>query len=102
MSSATAHIPPAAIGALCLLSACAPPTPERAADRCEQRARLAQGPSGSVTVGVNSSEGPFLNGRVAISADYLDGRDPLLVYRTCVIDLTGAEPIRPPRLRIRR
>ena len=40
-----------------LAAACTPMTPERAADRCEERARAAQGPEVGVTVGANSSSG---------------------------------------------
>jgi hypothetical protein len=33
-----------------------------------------------------------------VSSDYLTGRDPLEVYESCVIERTGALPIRPPAL----
>ncbi len=81
------------------LAACGPVTPERAAVRCEERARAAQGPSGNVTIGVNSESGPYTRAEIGVSADYLQGRDPLEVYRSCVVGLTGAEPYRPPVLR---
>lgn len=87
--------------AAALLAACepVPMSPERAAALCEERARAAQGPTGSVTIGANSEEGPFAGAEIGLSADYLSGRDPLEVYERCVIDRTGALPIRPPRLR---
>jgi hypothetical protein len=90
---------PLAAGAL-LLAACeqVPVDPEQAALQCEQRARGAQGPTGSVTIGASSDDGPFLGTEIGLSGDYLAGRDPLQVYQDCVVQKTGALPIRPPRL----
>ena len=87
--------------ALLALSACepVPVDPERAARQCEERARAAQGPTGQVSVGVNSEDGPQAGVAIGLSGDYLAGRDPLQVYEQCVVDRTGALPIRPPRLR---
>lgn len=82
-----------------LATACTPVSPERAADRCEERARAAQGPEVGVTVGANSRTGGFASGSISISADALRGRDPIDVYESCVFNLTGELPIRPPRLR---
>ena len=81
------------------LAACTPISPERAADRCEERARAAQGPEVGLTIGANSNSGPFMGGSVSISSDAIMGRDPVAVYEECVFDLTGEAPIRPPRLR---
>lgn len=83
------------------LSACAPVmmSPEAAADICEEQARAAQGPTGRVTVGVNSNSGPSTSVEVGLSSDFLAGRDPLEVYRECVRRRSGQEPIRPPVLR---
>ena len=81
------------------LAACTPISPERAADRCEERARAAQGPQVGVTVGANSNSGPFASGSISISSDAIMGKDPVAVYEECVINLTGELPIRPPRLR---
>lgn len=87
--------------AAALLAACepVPMTPERAAALCEERARDAQGPTGAVTIGASSEDGPFAGARVGLSTDFLTGRDPLEVYESCVIARTGAPPVRPPRLR---
>jgi hypothetical protein len=84
-----------------LLAACepVPVDPERAAQACEQRAQAAQGPTGAVTIGASSDDGPFGGVAIGVSGDYLAGRDPLAVYEECVVDRTGALPIRPPRLR---
>ena len=83
------------------LAACELPpiSPERAAERCEDRARAAQGPEVSATFGVNSNSGGFASGSVGISSDYLRGLDPVAVYESCVQNLTGEPPIRPPQLR---
>ena len=82
------------------LAACEvpPPSPEQAAKRCEQRARGAQGPQTEITLGVNSQTGGFARGSVGISTDYLRGFDPVAVYESCVQNLTGEPPIRPPQL----
>lgn len=80
-------------------AACSPITPERAADRCEERARAAQGPEVGLTVGANSNSGAFGSGSISISSDAIRGLDPLAVYESCVMNLTGEPPIRPARLR---
>ena len=87
-----------ALASLLVLAACGTVTPERAAQRCEERAQAAMGPQGTVTVGVNSQSGGFASGNITFSSDYLTGRDPYEIYRTCVIDMTGQEPYRPPVL----
>lgn len=87
--------------AAALLSACepVPMDPVRAAAFCEEQARAAQGPTGSVTLGASSDDGPFLGTEIGLSSDFLTGRDPVAVYEECVLARTGAAPIRPPRLR---
>lgn len=87
--------------ALMPLTACAPAvlSPERAAAVCEAQARAAQGPTGSIAIGLNSKSGPFTSAQIGVSGDYLAGRDPVEVYSQCVIAKTGVGPIRPPRLR---
>ena len=87
---------------IALLAACGPQPPmdpQRAAEICEEQARAAQGPTGSVTVGVNSNSGPSTDVEIGLSSDFLSGRGPLEVYRSCVFQKTGAEPVRPPNLR---
>lgn len=86
---------------LLALSACEAPlmSPERAAEVCEERARAAQGPTGSVTFGVNSRTGNYAGAEIGLSSDYLTGRDPLAVYEECVYQRSGQGPVRPPRLR---
>ncbi len=91
---------PFALLALALLAACetGPMDPLQAARLCEERARAAQGPGGSVEVGASSSDGPFLGVGLTLSSDYLSGRDPQEVYRTCAVERTGTEPVRPAAL----
>lgn len=83
------------------VAACTPPllSPERAADICEDQARAAQGPTGNVTVGANTSDGPFSSVSIGLSSDFLTGRDPLEVYEQCVFQRSGQPPVRPPDLR---
>lgn len=83
-----------------LAAACTPVPvdPEDAAQQCEERARAAQGPTGTVTAGVNSQTGGFGGIEIGITSDFLRGADPLEVYSDCVWDLTGQSPIRPPEL----
>lgn len=85
--------------ALVAATACAPMTPERAADRCEERARAAQGPEIGLTMGVSNETGVFGGASLGISTDAIMGRDPLAVYESCVMNLTGELSIRPARLR---
>ncbi|PYE84760.1 hypothetical protein [Pseudoroseicyclus aestuarii] len=93
-----------AIGAVlagCLLAGCAraPMDPISAADYCEQRARAAQAPTGSVAVGASSGGRVRSGVSIGVSADLLSGRDPTTVYNSCVFERTGRAPIRPPSLR---
>jgi len=76
-----------------------PPDPALTADRCEERARAAQGPTGEISFGANSNEGNFAEASVGVSSDFLRGDDPALVYERCVFQRTGELPIRPPVLR---
>jgi len=83
------------------LAACdlPPPDPARVADQCEERARAAQAPTASLTLGASSRSGGFAEGSVGITSDFLRGADPVQVYERCVFERTGAPPIRPPVLR---
>lgn len=87
-----------AAGLLLALAACGPVSPESAADRCEERARAAQGPTVGLTLGANSNSGPFASGSIGITSDAIRGRDPVEVYESCVFRLTGEMPVRPVRL----
>lgn len=73
--------------------------PLRAAEICEERARAAQGPTGSITFGANSRSGASASTQIGVTGDFLSGRDPLEIYESCVISRTGQPPVRPPVLR---
>ncbi|MEO1537039.1 MAG: hypothetical protein AAFR73_04855 [Pseudomonadota bacterium] len=79
------------------LGACGPVSPERAADMCEERARAATGPTGEIGVGVGS-DGAKGSLEIGVTSDYILGRDPYIVYETCVREKTGQGPIRPLEL----
>ena len=83
------------------VAGCGPVNPELAAQRCEERARAAQGPTGGVTIGTNSRTGGFVAAEIGISSDFVQGVDPTVIYDRCVFEMTGALPIRPPVLRAR-
>ena len=89
------------LAAAVLLAGCEipPMDPLRAAEVCDQQARAAQGPTGEITLGSNSEDGPYLDTEIGLSSDFITGRDPVEVYEQCVFARTGAPPIRPPRLR---
>lgn len=88
------------LGLVLALTACnIPVSPQQAADRCEDRARAAQAPEGSLSIGTNSNTGPFASASVSVSSDFVRGTDPVALYESCVFNLTGELPIRPPRLR---
>lgn len=94
----------ALIPTICLIgvaAACTPPPvdPARVAAQCEERARAAAGPTGSVTVGANSRTGAYSGFEVGITSDYLAGRDPAEVYAQCYFARTGSYPATPPSLR---
>jgi hypothetical protein len=86
---------------LTAFSACAPAPmdPERAAILCEDRARSSGGPSGSVTMSINSQSGPSIDGEIMVTGDYVRGLDPIQVYEMCVFQRTGQPPIRTPVFR---
>ena len=86
---------------LAAVASCGPVNPEIAAQRCEARARAAQGPTGAVEFGVNSKSGAFTRAEIGVSSDFLRSRDPAQVYDACVLQMTGELPIRPPVLRAR-
>ncbi|NNE89788.1 MAG: hypothetical protein HKN27_17100 [Silicimonas sp.] len=76
------------------LAGCGPMSPDRAADLCEDRARAATGITGEIGIGIGS-DGPGGNVELGVTSDYLQGRDPYVVYEECVRQKTGQGPIRP-------
>ena len=85
------------LGGALLLTACGPISPERAARECEERAQKAKGVSGQVRVGAGTG-GVKTGIDLAVTTDFLRGRDPEEVYIQCVQTKTGQAPYRPPRL----
>lgn len=79
---------------MAIIASCGPVSPELAAQRCEDRARAAAGPTGELTLGAGS-EGFHSGVEIGITSDFLLGRDPYLVYESCVYNMTGQGPIRP-------
>lgn len=86
---------------LAVLASCGPQIvdPEAADAICEERARAAQAPTGEITFGINSNTGTSTSAAIGISSDFIRGLDPDLVYDRCVLEMTGAGPIRRPVLR---
>lgn len=87
---------PAAL--LLSLAACGPVSGIEAADRCEERARNAVGPTGEARLGVNSEKGVVGGVELTVTSDFVAGRDPQIVYENCVFQLTGEGPVRPLKL----
>lgn len=79
---------------LLLLAACGPMSLEQAERQCIEPARLAQQPRGTVGI-VAGNHGAGAFGSVTISSDYLQGRDPDIVYGDCVRARAGQSPSRP-------
>ena len=78
-----------------LLSACGPIPLADAERHCFDRARLAEHPRGSVAFGVGSGGRRGAGATIAISGDYLMGRDPSAVYDQCVMQQSGLPPSQP-------
>lgn len=87
-----------AIGLLAFVVACGPVSPEIAARQCEERARAATGPTGSVGVGISSDGDTAGHFEIGITSDAIYGRDPYEVYDSCVRQKSGQGPIRPLNL----
>jgi hypothetical protein len=77
------------------LTACGPMTVAEAERQCLERARLAKGPTGEVTIGVGSGGKTSAGIEVEIGSDFLLGRDPSAVFESCVMQKTGEMPSRP-------
>lgn len=74
-----------------LLAACGPISREAAERQCFERAHLASGPHGKIAVG-GGTGGATGGVEVAISSDYIMGRDPAEVYDSCVYQKSGQMP----------
>lgn len=81
-----------------LLAACGeapPPDPREVAARCADQARAALGPTGSVSVGVNSNTGVSTGVSIGVTGDFLAGRTPEEVYERCWRSRIGGAPTIP-------
>ncbi len=76
------------------LAACGPVPLAQAERECLQRARLAQAPHGSVSVGGNSRGQVGTSVDITVSSDFLRGRDPSAVFNACVQQKSGQFPAR--------
>jgi hypothetical protein len=85
----------AVIVALAALTACGPVSLESAERQCFESARLAAKPRGEVALGVTSDRGAVGRIELDLSTDYIMGRDPAVVYETCVMSKAGQPPSRP-------
>lgn len=79
---------------LLLLGACGPIPLEEAERQCTEQARLAQQPRGTIGAGLNSKGQTFGKFEVTVSSDYIMGRDPAEVYKSCVKSRSGQFPSR--------
>ena len=83
------------LAALALLAACGPIPRAEAERQCYERARMAMQPRGEVRMGMNSELGAVAGFEIAVSSDYIQGRDPAQVYDSCVYQRSGEMPSRP-------
>lgn len=84
-------------GGMLALVACGPIPVAEAERECLRDARLAERPRGELGIfagngGVQTTVG------LEISTDYLSGKDPEEVYRSCVMRRSGVLPRRPYRM----
>ena len=84
-----------ALALLLLLAACGPMTVEQAERACFERALLAQHPRGEVGFGIGSGGQTMGDVDLTITSDWLTGKDPSVVYETCVMAKSGEPPLRP-------
>ncbi len=79
---------------LLLLAACGPVPVQQAERMCIDEARAARGPTGEIGMGV-TTDGPRARVKVAVSSDWLLGRDPAAIFDRCVVQRSGQMPSRP-------
>ena len=82
-----------------LMAACGPMSLAEAERQCFERARLAKQPRGEVTIGANSTGRAAAGLELNVSSDFLLGKDPSVVYETCVMAKAGEPPSRPLYMR---
>lgn len=82
---------------LMVATSCGPVPVDRAEQSCLRDADLAEGPRGTVALGLGGGSGGtrgFGSVGFEISGDYLRGRDPAQVFDACVQRRSGQMPTR--------
>lgn len=78
-----------------ILAACGPMSVQQAERECLDRAQLAASPRATVKIGATSGGKASGGASLAVSSDYLLGRDPNAIFETCVVSKSGQLPTRP-------
>ncbi|MGB8811779.1 MAG: hypothetical protein WCC57_01195 [Paracoccaceae bacterium] len=82
------------IALMATLAACGPVSVQQAERECFGRASLAAHPRGMIAVGTGTN-GAAAKFKLAVSTDYLQGKDPSAIYDACVYQKSGQPPTRP-------
>ena len=72
-----------------ILAACGPVSIDQAERACAPRAYLAEKPQSSIGVRFNSDGTQQVGASFGVSSDFIAGRDPIDVFRACVLDRSG-------------
>lgn len=78
-----------------LCAACGPVPLILAEQQCIKPAQLAQRPRGSFGIVADSNGNVGTSLSIGVSSDFVQGRDPDVVYATCVQGRSGMPPSRP-------
>lgn len=88
-------LPLLALLPLPLLAACGPMPVDQAMKQCIEPARLAQAPRGSIGITADNRGNVGTSFTIGISSDYIQGRDPDVVFAQCVQNRAGQPPVVP-------
>jgi hypothetical protein len=80
---------------LLTLTGCGPVPVDVAMKQCVEPAQLAQRPRGSVGITADNHGNVGTSLTIGVSTDYLQGRDPNVVFANCVRARSGQEPYYP-------
>lgn len=89
------RLPLIALLPLALLAACGPMPVDQAMRQCVEPARLAQKPRGEIGIVADNHGNVGTTFSIGISSDYLQGRDPDVVFAQCVQNRSGQPPLYP-------
>ena len=98
MTPARAAVLTGGLMTLTALAACGPVPVDQAERSCLDDARMATGPRTNILLGVGTGgrhTGGFGGVSVAVSGDYLAGRDPAQAFDRCVMRRSGQMPVVP-------